>query len=81
MYLNVTYLYSAFVATSGGVDTGCPRVVKRIAVTNDFGKSLLDPWLCMENPFSGNKKSNCSRLVVVSINELVCWLRTTFKIT
>ena len=49
MYLNVTYLYSAFVATSGGVDTGCPRVVKRIAVTNDFGKSLLDHWLWDEN--------------------------------
>ena len=35
MYLNVTNFYSAFVATSGGVYTGCPRVVKRIAVTND----------------------------------------------
>ena len=27
MYLNVTNFYSAFVATSGGVDTGRPRVV------------------------------------------------------
>ena len=43
MYLHVTYLYSSFVATSGDVDTGCPRVVERIAVTNDFGKLLLDP--------------------------------------
>ena len=35
MYLDVANFYSAFVATSGGVDTECPRVVKRIAVTND----------------------------------------------
>ena len=81
MYLNVTYLYSAFVATSGGVDTGCPRVVKRIAVTNDFGKSILDHWLWIKMPLSEIKKSKYSRLVVVSINELVCRLRTTFKIS
>ena len=81
MYLNVKYFDSAFSASSGGVDTGCPRGVKRIAVTNDFGKSLLDPWLCIEKALSRSKRSNCSRLVVVSIKELVCRLRTTFKIT
>ena len=48
MYLNVTYFDSACAATSGGVDTGCPRVVKQIAVNNDFGKSLFYPWLCIE---------------------------------
>ena len=36
MYLNVTYIYSTFVATNGGVDIVCIRVVKPIAVTNDL---------------------------------------------
>ena len=81
IYLNVTYFDSAFAATSGGVFTGCPRVMKRIAVTNDFGKSLLVLGFVSKKPFSGKKKSNCSRSIAVSINELVCRLRTTFKIT
>ena len=81
MYLNVTYYDRAFAATSGGVDTACPRVVKRIAVTNEFGKSLLDPWLCIEKVLFRNKKSSCLQLVVVNINELVCQPRTTFNIT
>ena len=32
MYLNVTYIDTEFVATNGGVDTVCLRVVKPIAV-------------------------------------------------
>ena len=48
MYLNVTYFNIACAATSGGVDTRCPQFVKLIAETNDFGKSLLNPWLCIE---------------------------------
>ena len=80
MYLNVTYFHSAFVATSGGADNGCPRVVKRIAVTNDFGKSLFNPWLRDEKSLFRDLEVKLFAIGCGEQQRTSLSLRTIFKI-